>query len=310
VGRTEDRPYDGCVDPGQRRLNDVVLSDPSKIREEAHNEHEQRAKGSDRGDQQEVYRPGLRPDVELGMCPPVSKRALYHRVRGTDDESDDDRIDSVESGFDRWQRLIREIQPGEEDDEDERREHEEEPGDNRARIAGANPFHEDAELRRRRSREHIADRQPLHEDRPVGPSSRVLADQIVLHHSDVDKWPAESDDTDEEKMASDLGEFRNMTGRKNAMLTTEDRRWLTGEKVYDGQHAKQQRYQRRRDIRECVYNSMLDFSILPDELDDEWRDIFSEVVDGASSGRMRTRISKVVFVTAPRSSSGRSVSRH
>jgi len=71
-----------------------------------------------------------------------------------------------------------------------------------------------------------------------------------------------------------------MTGRKNAMLTTEDRRWLNGEKEYDGQHAKQQRYQRRRDIRERVYSSMLDFSILVDELDDdEWRDIFGEVVD-------------------------------
>lgn len=71
-----------------------------------------------------------------------------------------------------------------------------------------------------------------------------------------------------------------MTGRKNAMLTTEDRRWLTGEKVYDGQHAKQQRYQRRRDIRERVYNSMLDFSILLDELDDdEWHAIFGEISD-------------------------------
>jgi hypothetical protein len=72
-----------------------------------------------------------------------------------------------------------------------------------------------------------------------------------------------------------------MTGRKNAMLTTEDRRWLTGDKVYDGQHAKQQRDQRRRDIRERIYNSMLDFSILIDELDDdEWREIFGEVTDG------------------------------
>lgn len=53
-----------------------------------------------------------------------------------------------------------------------------------------------------------------------------------------------------------------MTSRKNAMLTTEDRRWLTGEKAYEGEHAKQQRYQRRKDIRERVYNSMLDFSIL------------------------------------------------
>ena len=72
-----------------------------------------------------------------------------------------------------------------------------------------------------------------------------------------------------------------MTGRKNATLTTEDRRWLTGEKVYGGQHAKQQRYQRRRDIRERVYNSILDFSILLEELDDdEWREIFGEITDG------------------------------
>jgi len=64
------------------------------------------------------------------------------------------------------------------------------------------------------------------------------------------------------------------------MLTTEDRRWLTGEKVYDGQHAKQQRYQRRRDIRERVYNSMLDFSILLEELDDEeWREVFGDITD-------------------------------
>ena len=74
-----------------------------------------------------------------------------------------------------------------------------------------------------------------------------------------------------------------MTGRKNAMLTTEDRRWLTGEKVYEGQHAKQQRYQRRRDIRKRVYNSMLDFSILLEELDDEeWREICGDITD---SGR-------------------------
>lgn len=70
------------------------------------------------------------------------------------------------------------------------------------------------------------------------------------------------------------------------MLTTEDRRWLTGEKVYDGQHAKQQRYQRRRDIRERVYNSILDFSILLDELDDdEWREIFGEITDDGRQWR-------------------------
>ena len=64
------------------------------------------------------------------------------------------------------------------------------------------------------------------------------------------------------------------------MLTTEDRRWLTGEKSYDGQHAKQQRYQRRRDIRERVYNSILDFTILFDQLDeDEHEQIFGAVSD-------------------------------
>ncbi len=63
-----------------------------------------------------------------------------------------------------------------------------------------------------------------------------------------------------------------MTGRKNAMLTTEDRRWLTGEKRYEGEHAKQQRYQRRRDIRERVYNSILDFSILFEYLEQDERE--------------------------------------
>lgn len=62
-----------------------------------------------------------------------------------------------------------------------------------------------------------------------------------------------------------------MPSRKNAMLTTEDRRWLTGEKVYEGEHAKQQRYQRRRDIRERVYNSMLDFTILFAHLEERER---------------------------------------
>ena len=63
-----------------------------------------------------------------------------------------------------------------------------------------------------------------------------------------------------------------MTGRKNAMLTTEDRRWLTGEKQYEGEHAKQQRYQRRRDIRKRIYNSILDFSILFEHLEEDERE--------------------------------------
>jgi len=63
-----------------------------------------------------------------------------------------------------------------------------------------------------------------------------------------------------------------MVGRRNAMLTTEDRRWLTGGKRYEGEHAKQQRYQRRRDIRERVYNSLLDFSVLFEYLETDERE--------------------------------------
>lgn len=62
------------------------------------------------------------------------------------------------------------------------------------------------------------------------------------------------------------------------MLTTEDRRWLTGEKTYDGEHAKQQRYQRRNDIRERVYNSILDFTIIFEHLEDsERKKFFGEI---------------------------------
>jgi hypothetical protein len=74
-----------------------------------------------------------------------------------------------------------------------------------------------------------------------------------------------------------------MASRKNAMLTTEDRRWLTGEKTYDGEHAKQQRYQRRNDIRERVYNSILDFTILFDHLEENERQkLFGEVTDNGT----------------------------
>lgn len=66
-----------------------------------------------------------------------------------------------------------------------------------------------------------------------------------------------------------------MDSRKNAALTTEDRRWLAGEKSYDGEHAKQQRYQRRRDIRKRVYNTLLDFTLLFERLEaDERRKLF------------------------------------
>lgn len=75
-----------------------------------------------------------------------------------------------------------------------------------------------------------------------------------------------------------------MASRKNAMLTTEDRRWLTGDKEYEGEHAKQQRYQRRKDIRERVRNSVLDFTILFEHLDDDQCEaIFELLAEGNSS---------------------------
>jgi len=73
-----------------------------------------------------------------------------------------------------------------------------------------------------------------------------------------------------------------MTTRRNAMLTTEDRRWLSGEKRYEGEHATQQRYQRRRDVRERIDTSIRDFSVLLDHLEPaERRKVFDpEHADG------------------------------
>lgn len=86
-------------------------------------------------------------------------------------------------------------------------------------------------------------------------------------------------------LTREYGPRDTMTSRKNAMLTTEDRRWLTGEKTYEGEHAKQQRYQRRRDIRERVYNSILDFTILFDHLEDEERErLFGEAAGRTDRG--------------------------
>lgn len=73
-----------------------------------------------------------------------------------------------------------------------------------------------------------------------------------------------------------------MTARRNAMLTTEDRRWLSGEKRYEGEHAKQQRYQRRRDVRERIDTAVRDFSVLFEHLEpSERRKLFDpEHADG------------------------------
>jgi len=46
------------------------------------------------------------------------------------------------------------------------------------------------------------------------------------------------------------------------MLTKTQRAFLKGEKEYTGEHAKQQRYQRREAIKERVENTLLDFKLL------------------------------------------------
>lgn len=67
----------------------------------------------------------------------------------------------------------------------------------------------------------------------------------------------------------------------NAMLTKDDRSFLRGEKTYSGEHAKQQRYQRRRSIRDRVHQSVIDFSLLMDHLPEEERE---KIFGGAQEG--------------------------
>lgn len=60
-----------------------------------------------------------------------------------------------------------------------------------------------------------------------------------------------------------------MTGDKNAMLSDVDREFILSDgDYYTGKHAKQQRYQRRKAIREKVRSSLKDFTLLFDHLDD------------------------------------------
>lgn len=56
--------------------------------------------------------------------------------------------------------------------------------------------------------------------------------------------------------------------RDRGILTNTDRRFLTGDKEYTGDNAKQQRYQRRVAIRERVENGIRDLDFLARELDD------------------------------------------
>jgi hypothetical protein len=55
----------------------------------------------------------------------------------------------------------------------------------------------------------------------------------------------------------------------NGFLTSTDRAFLRGEKEYTGNHAKQQRYERRKAVRERTRAALWDFSILFHTLDDD-----------------------------------------
>lgn len=60
--------------------------------------------------------------------------------------------------------------------------------------------------------------------------------------------------------------------RPNALLTKKDREWLRAdEPLYTGKSAKQQRYRRRRSIRERMVASLEDFSLLFGELEEPER---------------------------------------
>lgn len=67
-----------------------------------------------------------------------------------------------------------------------------------------------------------------------------------------------------------------MSSKPNGILTKADREFLTAEGgYYTGEHARQSRYQRRRDIRQRIVQSILDFSFIASHLgEDERRKIF------------------------------------
>ena len=57
------------------------------------------------------------------------------------------------------------------------------------------------------------------------------------------------------------------------MLTKEDRKWLTGEETYEGEeYGRQRRYERKKQIRERVQHTLLDFGLLFHRLEQEERD--------------------------------------
>jgi len=74
--------------------------------------------------------------------------------------------------------------------------------------------------------------------------------------------------------------------RPTAMLTKTQRAFLKGEKEYTGDHAKQQRYQRRKAIKERVENTLQDFALLFET----WNERGSGELFGEDPGRGETSI--------------------
>lgn len=63
-----------------------------------------------------------------------------------------------------------------------------------------------------------------------------------------------------------------MSKQPNGILTKADREFLRTEgEYYTGEHARQSRYQRRRDIRRRIVESILDFSFIASHLEEEER---------------------------------------
>lgn len=63
-----------------------------------------------------------------------------------------------------------------------------------------------------------------------------------------------------------------MSKQPNGILTKADREFLSAEgEYYTGDHARQTRYQRRRDIRRRIVESILDFSFIASHLEEEER---------------------------------------
>lgn len=69
-----------------------------------------------------------------------------------------------------------------------------------------------------------------------------------------------------------------MSSKPNGVLTKTDREFLSAEdEYYTGEHKRQSRYQRRRDIRQRIVHSILDFSFIASHLEEsERRKIFED----------------------------------